>query len=231
MNPSHAAVTGRPRAARPLVLAGLIALAGLLAPIAARAHPHVWVTARSELVFSGDALAAIRHVWQFDEAFTAFAIQGLDSDGDGTLTQAELQPLAKVNVESLSEFDFFTFVAGGDFEAKFAPPTEYWLDFNDGKLTLFYTLELETAVSPVGGKLTVEVYDPTYFVDFAMVEEDPVLAANLPSDCSLAFEKPQQLDSEMAAALAQIPATQKEIPAEFMTVTETLTNKATVSCE
>lgn len=206
------------------------ALVSTFAAAPAFSHPHVWVKARTELVFNGGMMESIRHVWQFDEAFTAFAIQGLDSDSDGTLTQEELQPLAKINVESLSEYDFFTYVGGGDLKASFRQPSEYWLDFNDGKLTLFYTLPLENPVGPTDGKLTVEVYDPTFFVDFAMVEEDPVLASGMPDNCALSFEKPKELDSSVAAALSEIPATQRDLPQEFLQITETLTNKATVAC-
>ena len=202
-----------------------------LAVSEAAAHPHVWVTARAELVFNGGVMDSIRHVWQFDEAFTAFAIQGLDTDEDGKLSQEELQPLAKVNVESLKEFDYFTFVGGGDLEAGFKDPDEYWLDFNDGKLTLFYTLPLETPVAPDKGEMTVEVFDPTYFVDFAMVKDEPVLASDLPANCSLNFEKPKELDAGAAAALAEIPASQRDLPPEFLTITQALTNKATVKCK
>ena len=55
-------------------------------------------------------ITGIRHHWTFDEFYTAMAMQGLDTDGDGVYSKEELEPLAKVNVESLKEFDYFTFV-------------------------------------------------------------------------------------------------------------------------
>lgn len=194
------------------------------------AHPHVWVTARTELVFNGPVMESVRHVWQFDEAFTAFAIQGLDTNEDGTLSQEELQPLAKVNVESLQEYGFFTYVEGGDFEAEFNQPTEFWLDFNNGRLTLFYTLPLKTPAAPGTDGMTVEVYDPGFFVAFEMVREDPVIATNLPETCKLAFEKPKEMESDVAAALAEIPSTVRDLPSEFMNVTEARANRATITC-
>jgi len=197
----------------------------------ASAHPHVWVTARSELVFDGPAMVSVRHVWQFDEAFTSFAIQGLDTNEDGALSREELQPLAKVNVESLQEFDFFTYVEGGDLQAVFMPSTEYWLDFNNGRLTLFFTLPLKAPISPAGQGLTVDIYDPTFFVDFAMVKEDPVIATNLPESCSLAFELPPEMDSSVSAALAEIPSSVKDLPPEFAAVTESRANTATITCK
>ena len=74
--------------------AHLTALSGLLlAAIAAgpaAAHPHVFVTAKAEIVFSADgAVQAIRNRWSFDEAYSAYITQGLDKNGDGKLTADE----------------------------------------------------------------------------------------------------------------------------------------------
>ena len=51
----------------------------------------------------------IRHAWSFDDMFSTFATQGLESKEKGKFTREELAPLAKVNVESLKEFGYFTF--------------------------------------------------------------------------------------------------------------------------
>ena len=94
------------------------ALLLVAAALPAAAHPHVFVDAKAEIVFDkAGRMTAVRHIWQFDEAFTAFAIQGLDANNDGKLSDAELQPLAKVNVDSLKEYDFFTYLTVGEKDA------------------------------------------------------------------------------------------------------------------
>jgi hypothetical protein len=55
-------------------------------------------------------ITGIRQAWTFDEFYTAMAVEGLDTNKDGVYSKEELAPLAKVNVESLKEFDYFTFV-------------------------------------------------------------------------------------------------------------------------
>ena len=86
----------------PAVAALLLALA----VVRAEAHPHVFVDAKTELVFDQTGrMEAIRNIWQFDEAFSAYAVEGLDADSDGKLSDAELKPLADVNVKSLKEFE------------------------------------------------------------------------------------------------------------------------------
>jgi len=44
----------------------------------------------------------------FDDMFSTFATQGLESKVKGKFTREELAPLAQVNVESLKDFDYFT---------------------------------------------------------------------------------------------------------------------------
>ena len=75
-----------------LRIATLGLCAALLAWSATRAvaHPHVWITARAELVFNPDGkVAAVRHAWTFDKAYSAFVTQGLDTNKDGRISQAE----------------------------------------------------------------------------------------------------------------------------------------------
>ena len=90
-----------------VLLAALVCTAFALP---ARAHPHVWVTMKSELVYAPDgSVTGVQHHWAFDDMFSAFAIQGIPSKVKGQFTRDELAPLAKVNIESLKEYDYFTY--------------------------------------------------------------------------------------------------------------------------
>ena len=64
------------RLLRCFVLAALV----LFVAGEAQAHPHVWVTMKSELVYGADGSATgVRHAWTFDDMFSTFATQGLES--------------------------------------------------------------------------------------------------------------------------------------------------------
>ena len=89
-----------PRLGRAAIVAACCA--GATSP--ALAHPHIFIDATAELLFAGRTLAAVRHTWRFDEAFSAFASQGLDKNGDRVLTETELAPLAKTNVAALEAY-------------------------------------------------------------------------------------------------------------------------------
>jgi ABC-type uncharacterized transport system substrate-binding protein len=62
----------------------------------ASAHPHVWVTMKSAVVYAPDGtVVGVRHAWTFDDMFSTFATQGLESKKKGEFTREELQPLAR----------------------------------------------------------------------------------------------------------------------------------------
>ncbi|CAN5134909.1 DUF1007 family protein [soil metagenome] len=208
-----------------------LAFALLLAlPAAAEAHPHVFVDARSDLVFdAAGAVTSVRHTWQFDEAFSEYAIQGLDTNNDDKLSDAELAPLAKVNVDSLAEYQFFTWLRTGGKKIAFQPPSEYWLEFHGGRLTLFYTLPLKTPV-PIKGKATLEIYDPEYFVAFNFLRDKPVTLKGAPAGCSATYRPPKKLDNATMAMLGAIPADQHDLPPELADVAAGLANLITLEC-
>lgn len=161
-----------------VILAAAIA-AGCATTVAA--HPHVWATVRAEIVFGPDhRITGIRHAWTFDEFYTAMAVEGLDTNKDGVYSKEELAPLAKVNVESLKEFDYFTFVhlAGEDDKLlKLKPPVDYWIDYDNSVLTLHFTLPLEQPVETHAKPVDIDVYDPSFFVAFGFATEKPVTMA------------------------------------------------------
>src|SRR5512132_2204828 len=153
---------------------GLAASAGLvIATAAAHAHPHVWVTVKSELVYAPDGtVTGVRHAWTFDDMFSVFATQGIESKKEGEFTREELAPLAEVNVSSLREYDFFTYAKANGKKVEFEdPPAGYYLDFNpkDTVLTLHFTLPLKAQEK--AKDLTLEVYDREFFVDFSFAEK------------------------------------------------------------
>jgi ABC-type uncharacterized transport system substrate-binding protein len=162
----------------------------LLGAAAAEAHPHVWIIAVSELLYAPDgSLTGVRHAWTFDDMFASYALQGIETKTKGAYTREELAPLADTNVEALKEYAYFTYArADGGKKEKFSEPVDYFLDYKDGQLTLHFTLPLKT---PLRAKqLSLEVFDPTFFVDFQLAKSDPVKLVTAPAGCKLAFQRP-----------------------------------------
>ena len=185
-----------------------VTLAVLFIAAPVLAHPHVWVTMRTELVYAPDGrITGIRHAWSFDDMFSTFAIQGLDSKEKGKFTREELAPLAKVNVESLKEFDYFTYAtADGKKVALTDPTADYWLDYNDQVLTLNFTLPLKTPVK--AKELKIDIYDPTIFVDFSFDKQNPARLVGAPN-CKLDVQLPREMTFAEGKKLSEIPADEK----------------------
>jgi ABC-type uncharacterized transport system substrate-binding protein len=172
------------------LLASLVALTVSTAP--ALAHPHVWVTAKTEVLYGQDGrVSGIRHAWTFDEAYSAFAVQGLDKNRNGKLEPSELAELAQVNVESLHEFDFFTFAKASGAKQDFDRPVNYRLAFENARLTLYFTLPMKQNAANQR-TFTLEVYDPTWFVSFELAPGDEaVTLVNPPRGCTRNITRPR----------------------------------------
>ena len=183
-----------------------IALAGLalaLGATAATAHPHVWVTSKTEVVYGWlGRITALKHTWTFDEGFSGFAVQGLDTDKDGKYTREELQALAEVNVTSLSEYGFFTVLKAQNKRAAFEEPKEYWLDYRDGRLELHFTLPLKAPIE-AGDSISIEIYDPTFFVAFSLDKDAPVTLAGARSGCKADVQRPADEPDTQTASLSE----------------------------
>jgi len=172
-------------------LLALLLLAGTLAfgTKAAQAHPHVWITATSELIYAPDgSITGVRHAWTFDDMFSTYALQGLQTKTKGVYSREELGPLAQTNVESLKEFGFFTFAKADGKKAKFQEPVDYYLEYKDTTLTLHFTLPLKTPVKP--RELVLDVFDPEFFIDFKFADKDPVRLVGAPATCQMTFQRP-----------------------------------------
>jgi ABC-type uncharacterized transport system substrate-binding protein len=221
--------TGNPMIHR-LFRAVLAACAGLLLSGAmALAHPHVWVTVRSELVYAPDGtMTGVRHAWTFDDMFSVFATQGLEAKQKGEFTREELAPLAKVNVESLKEYDFFTYATANGKKLEFLEPAAgYYLvyDAKNTVLTLHFTLPLKTPTKIKD--LRIEVFDREFFVDFGLAEKDPVKLVDAPAQCKLTVGRPQDMSADLAQRLSQLGPDQRD---PSLTISAEFANKIMVKC-
>ena len=230
----HHDVRNRMTRRKPQARLCLALLAFAVASVAQRAdaHPHVLVDAHTQILFNAQGqMTGVTNVWDFDDAFSAFAIQGYDKKGDGLPTRAELQPLAQVNLNSLKEYGYFTRVSIDGANVKFGPPINFFDVFEHERLTLHFTLPLATPIDVRGKTFEVNVYDPEYFAAVTFVNQNPIQLVGSAEGCTTAIHRPEQLDPQMASRLAVIPADQRELPSELFAITNKLVNGIRVSCK
>jgi len=202
----------------------LLAAVMMLAAGAASAHPHVWITATSELLYAADGtITGVRHAWTFDDMFSSYAVQGLESKTKGAYTREELGPLAQTNVESLKEYAYFTFARADGKKERFQEPVDYFLDYKDTVLTLHFTLPLKNPVKPK--QLVLEVFDRSFFIDFQMAKENPVKLVGAPAGCQMKLDRPND-----GSASAQKLNEQTFLNGENSNFGMMFANKITVDC-
>jgi ABC-type uncharacterized transport system substrate-binding protein len=199
---------------------------------AADAHPHVLIDARTQVLFNAQGqIIGVSNVWDFDDAFSAYAIQGYDSKGDGNPTRQELQPFAEINLKSLAEYNYFTRLKVAGATVAFAPPKDYYDVFANEKLTLHFTLPLAKPLDVRGKTLEVDVYDPAYFAAITFATEKPVALTGAAGGCESAVHRPEALDPATARKLAVIPADQRTLPPELFAITDKLVNGIRINCK
>lgn len=206
----------------------IIALCGL-SP-AAEAHPHVWVAARSEIVFDQNhRLSAIRQTWTFDQEYSAFAVLGLDSHRDHKPDPDKLAELARTNLASLAEWNWFTGLKVNGAKASFAPPVEPAQTYADGRLTLSFLLPLKApAVVKV---MALETDDPSFFVAFNLADgPDAVRLVDAPPGCSMNVHRPAKPAAEGVQILADAVAQTLAANVDAASVGADFTPRVLVAC-
>jgi ABC-type uncharacterized transport system substrate-binding protein len=204
-------------------------LAGLLLFLSiarADAHPHVWVTFHSEVIYSAEgAMTGVRHAWTFDDMFSTYALQGISHAKKGQYTREELASLAKVNVTSLKEYDYFTYARADGKKLKFSDATDYWLEYKNAALTLHFTLPLK---APAAAKaIQIEIYDPTIFVDFEFARDKPAQLSGAPAQCLLTVDLPHQPTPAEQLRLSQLDSVPLDASSTYG---ETFANEILVKC-
>ncbi len=198
----------------------------------ANAHPHILIEARTELLFNAQGqVTGVSNIWDFDDAFSAYAIQGYDSKGDGRPTREDLQPFAEINLKSLAEYGYFTRLKIDGVNVSFARPRNYFDVFANEKLTLSFTLPLAKPLDVGGRTLQLEVYDPTYFAAITFAQHEPVKLVGAGMGCESFVHRPEPLDPAIASQLAAVPASQRAPPPELFAITDKLVNATRVTCK
>lgn len=209
----------------------VLATAALGLATAAQAHPHVWVTAKAQLVYADGKVTGIRHAWAFDPEYSAFVTQGLDTNKDGKLTPEELAGLAATNTENLAEFGYFTKLKVGGKDQAFTDPREPAMRMEGNALTLSFLLPLKTPAAPGRGVAALEIYDPTYFVSFAFAEgPEAVTLSGSPPGCTATVTRPKTEAPKVADAKTGMSEAFFEALTAASNFGEQFANRVIVAC-
>lgn len=167
-----------------------VALAGgLAAAVPAAAHPHVFAEASLEIVIDSGKVSALRHVWRFDDLFSATVLFEFDMNRDLVLDHEELEIVAEVIHESLAEFDYFQFVTLDGRDVPMRAPERMFANYEDQQLVVMFE---SRPVEPftVSGVADFGVYDPTFYTAIDFYEDERMQVSGLPEGCAREVVRP-----------------------------------------
>ena len=201
----------------------------LVAP--ALAHPHILIDAKVTVVFDNDGnVIGLKHAWTFDQAFSAWVIQGLDTNGDRETSPDELQPLADDNMNGLGEFGFYTFAGSSGDLMQFTPVGDQKMVYENERTTLSYSLKA-TAPRPVGTGFELGVYDPEYYVAISFADAGAVTLENAPAACGVRLEPPKEMSDDLQTRLYALGPDVTELPPDLAAAMRGTQGLIVVSCD
>lgn len=173
-------------------------LAALALPLPLAAHPHVFADSRVELVMDGALVTGVRLTWTYDEFFSLLLTEdlGLDADADAVLTEEELAVLRASVSDWPPDFSGDLVVTHGEEPVELAARSEHSVDFVAGQVVESHLRPLAAPVSAAEALVTIENYDPYYYVAYEVLPEIGLEGAG---DCEAAL-----IPADPAAGQAEV---------------------------
>ena len=171
----------------------------------AQAHPHAWIKMQSDIVFNDQGLiSAVNVSWTFDDAYAKVALDGLDKNGDGVYDPSELEPLTRENLDSLKDYNYFTYVRYDGKPQAIGTPVDAGQIYSENKLQLHFQVPLVTPLDPTRGEFVLKTYDPEFYIAFDYDKDEPVsVIGNMPKTCQLVV-KPVPTDAQLDQTRAML---------------------------
>lgn len=173
-------------------LTGMISGAALLLASAAvaNAHPHVFAEAKLDLTVGPDrTVKSLRHSWRFDDLFSSTVLMEFDKNSDLVLDAKELDEVALTVHASLAEYNYFQMVTLNGKDVAMAPPPKFSVSYENDQLVVQFETQPKDPLA-LAGKVTIGVYDPTFYTAIDFTDDDKIAVAGLPEGCSRAVVRP-----------------------------------------
>ncbi len=163
----------------------LLVLASGLSTAPARAHPHVWISARVNLVFADKALTAMEVTWTFDDLYSTLIREDFDKNGDGKLDSSELAEIARNQLEEdLGGYSYFTHLQIGGERWRVTEVEDFQAHFNDELLSFTFRVPMLDKIDLNRVEFAFGLYDEEYFIEFNLSRDDPIrLSGDAPAGC------------------------------------------------
>lgn len=195
------------------------------------AHPHNWVTMRSEFKLNeGGKLVSINQIWRFDFFFSAILIAETVNEWQQPLHKA-LEFEARRMIKNLKPYRYFSVLSVDERTIQLPIPNHYELQVvtSEGQEFLELTMRFELDQRPTftGVEISWAVYDPTYYIAYSHEHAGNVRILHAPTlYCSKQLKLPK-LTEELIMYAFSLDQTQQDTDGLGLTFAE----KILIKCE
>ena len=185
---------------------GLVGLA--MSPVAAGAHPHVFVDTALKVVLNEDGFVqGVEVVWAYDALYSmlTFEDMGLDNDYDGHLNDNEVAFLTGFDLNWVEGFAGDLYLETAADPITLGPPEGRGLAIEDARIVSTHYRPLVEPVAASG--VILRAYDPTFYTAY-----DLTRGVTVDGECSVEVT-PADLNEAYTLVeemLYAIPASQQE---------------------
>ena len=188
--PTKAAFSPRGRLS---ALSWLAAAVILLAPSPVWANPDIWVKWKVTYLIESESVVGLALEWRFDQYFSSRIIGENDGDGDGALSETEVERLRTQVFEPLAEHDYFLHLLADEKRRSFQI-RDYRAAVEDDTLVYRFTAAFDRAIDYRREAMIVSQHDDRVVVDFDFAEA-PFLQVEGPFDPGCKFRISSGRDS------------------------------------
>lgn len=193
---------------------------------AAGAHPHSFISLKTELVTDGTQLSGLKMHWTMDEITSADLLYDAGNAKPGDEIWKKLAAEVMANV--LGQHYFTEFWHNGQKVKFLNRPTEYDMTREGHQAVLTFVLPLAHPQPLAGQKYTFSTFDPTYYVDMRYDNDSDV---RLPDALQKlqnwrAHPKPSEETLNFAISLDKADA-----PPEDMELGKQFAQEVTLQCQ
>lgn len=194
---------------------------------AAGAHPHSFISLKTELVTDGTQLSGLKMRWTMDEITSADLLYDAGNARPGDEIWKKLAAEVMANV--LGQHYFTEFWHNRQKVKFLNRPTEYGMTRDGHQAVLTFILPLAHPQPLVGQKYRFSTFDPTYYVDMHYAQDSDVqLPENLQKICKIAVHTPKPSEEMLNFAVS---LDKEDAPPEDMELGKQFAQEVTLQCQ
>ena len=175
----------------------------------AETHPHAWIDLESKAVIDAEGnLVAVEQTWLFGPFYSGFILADIDTTDSVAVTR-DLREIARQNLTSLREYDYFTVVQADGRDQVISDVETFETGVIDGRIYLKIEARLASPVPLQNSAVRYAIYDPTYYVEILHTQgSEPAVQTASDNRCAATLTTPAPTFEQLAYA-ASLDKTEK----------------------